>query len=154
MSERELQFKYGPTDEFPDPGTMIHIGCGGEITGGEEGMMCHKCGEFRENQVRCFVEERDGNDVIQRLCYEEPGTGLEHFFCRIPALPDVIDDGYVVWKVRDFKVILGIDRGDLKMWLSTPDKEYCCHASMLCALGYDDPTETHHVQGNKIVRKG
>lgn len=39
---------YGPTDTDPDPGKRWHAGCGGEVYGFDDGLICNRCGEQEE----------------------------------------------------------------------------------------------------------
>jgi len=163
MSERELEYHYGPTKEHPDPGTMIHTGCGGEITGGKDGIGCSKCGEWRDNPVVCFVEERDENGDIQKLCYEE-WNGKEHFFRHTPSLPDVMEDGEKLpgQTLNLAYLTVNINNGRSKPRIFVGLNyvtDFSGNRAMLCFHGEEakvlfgfDPNETHHVQNNQIVK--
>ena len=44
-SPEPLRWHYGPTETDPDPGSMWHYNCGGEVWIIEDGYICRKCGQ-------------------------------------------------------------------------------------------------------------
>ncbi len=48
-----LAWHYGPTATDPDPGSMWHYVCGGQVWFIEDGYICSKCGQ----QEDCEAED-------------------------------------------------------------------------------------------------
>ena len=57
-----LDWFYGPTAEDPEPSKKWHRGCGGEVLGFKEGLICSKCKEGSDYEHDPSPQPEDGGD--------------------------------------------------------------------------------------------
>lgn len=53
-----MRWHYGPTATDPNPGSMWHYDCGGEVWGFEDGYICRKCGMQEDENGQVWTREQ------------------------------------------------------------------------------------------------
>lgn len=166
--QQKLRWHYGPTEEHPDPGTMIHYDCGGEVMFIEDGYICMKCGQSDPSEETDTIEAYRGifRDIFASDKNPTPDCTDEVEYLKLPVIPDEFelahDEVYELLRWGEYKLV--IHRNDRNLYYKTEyfhkedDRWYWSASggyipSSLQKLLRLPPLSNYEIKGNTVSKK-